>query len=247
SDTTGAVTTINRYDEYGKPQNTNAGRFQYTGQTWLPELGAYYYKARMYEPTFGGRFLQTDPIGYTGGMNLYSYVENDPVNWTDPLGLISLNCYTVRPTTIVEWVLVKGELVQQETVTGSSTYCSQGFSEPGGSRGGGVRGGGGREKPPRLQRTPKTDRVTRPPGPSKKRSTCAAGIVGGGIGALMLIPEAQGAALGISFAAAEGIAAGIITGGVAFIAIGVGALVYYYDQKNNNASAKAINRSGIAC
>jgi hypothetical protein len=35
----GAVTNVNRYDEYGIPAATNVGRFQYTGQAWLPELG----------------------------------------------------------------------------------------------------------------------------------------------------------------------------------------------------------------
>jgi len=77
---------INRYDEYGKPQSTNAGRFQYTGQMWLAELGAYHYKARMYAPNLG-RFLQTDPIGYRSGTNLYAYVGNSPISFTDPLGL----------------------------------------------------------------------------------------------------------------------------------------------------------------
>jgi RHS repeat-associated protein len=77
--------TINRYDEYGIPQSTNTGRFQYTGQAYLPELGLYYYKARLYSPTLG-RFLQTDPIGYQGGINLYGYVGDDPINNTDPDG-----------------------------------------------------------------------------------------------------------------------------------------------------------------
>lgn len=40
-----------------------------------------------------GRFLQPDPLGYEAGTNLYAYVGNDPVNFTDPLGLdADLNC-----------------------------------------------------------------------------------------------------------------------------------------------------------
>jgi RHS repeat-associated protein len=92
SNDSGAVTAIDRYDEYGVPQGTLAGPFGYTGQQWIPELGMYYYRARIYSATLG-RFMQTDPIGYGGGMNVYAYVGNNPVNFRDPMGTCGFTNY----------------------------------------------------------------------------------------------------------------------------------------------------------
>jgi len=89
ADANGTALGINAYDAYGVPNSNNLGRFQYTGQAWIAELGLHHYKARLYSPTLG-RFLQTDPIGYDDDVSLYAYVGGDPVNGIDPTGTICI-------------------------------------------------------------------------------------------------------------------------------------------------------------
>ena len=77
------------YGSFGmlKPSLKSANNYTYTGREWDKETGLYYYRARYYDP-MEGRFISKDPIEFGGGINQYAYVENNPMNWTDPSGLL---------------------------------------------------------------------------------------------------------------------------------------------------------------
>jgi len=84
----GSIVQSYSYDSFGMVKASTGFRnsFTYTGREWDKETGLYYYRARYYDP-MEGRFIQKDPIGFEGGINLYGYVQNNPINKTDPSGL----------------------------------------------------------------------------------------------------------------------------------------------------------------
>ena len=86
TDQSGAVVHEYRYDAWGNIQaGANRGGFAFTGREWDPETGLYYYRARYYDPK-AGRFISEDPIGFAGGLNLATYVGNNPAGFVDPFG-----------------------------------------------------------------------------------------------------------------------------------------------------------------
>ena len=59
---------------------------RFPGQYWDEETDLLYNRTRYYSPALG-RYVSRDPLDVAGGINVYVYAGNDPVNGSDPLGL----------------------------------------------------------------------------------------------------------------------------------------------------------------
>ncbi len=89
TDSLGAVIDSLTYDSFGNltsvPQLLK-NRWRFSTKPYDFESGFYYYGYRHYDPNTG-RFINHDPLGENGAINLYGMVTNDPVNYLDYLGL----------------------------------------------------------------------------------------------------------------------------------------------------------------
>jgi len=82
-----ALTNSYGYSPYGETlpsSSADSTPFRYTGREKDTD-SLYYYRARYYSATMQ-RFTQSDPIGLLGGINLYGYVDGNPVSMVDPRG-----------------------------------------------------------------------------------------------------------------------------------------------------------------
>ena len=89
TDSTAAVRARYDYDPYGARTKLSGNLdcdFGFTGHYYHAASNLHLTLYRAYDQD-SGRWLSADPIGERGGLNLYGYVGNDPLNFTDPLGL----------------------------------------------------------------------------------------------------------------------------------------------------------------
>jgi RHS repeat-associated protein len=68
------------------PNSTVTNHLRFPGQYEDEETGLHYNYHRYYDPRTG-RYLRPDPLGQAGGINLFLYAEENPVNHIDSLGL----------------------------------------------------------------------------------------------------------------------------------------------------------------
>lgn len=74
-----------------------------------------------YDPTIG-RFIQRDPIGYDDGMNLYQFVQSNPLRHVDPDGRQSRPSAATRPSTTTQPVGKPAIAGPGETLVGKPTF-----------------------------------------------------------------------------------------------------------------------------
>ena len=63
----------------------DANKFRFSSKEYDDKAGLYYYGERFYDPNFH-RFVNPDPLGEAGGINLYGFNNNSPLNYIDPNG-----------------------------------------------------------------------------------------------------------------------------------------------------------------
>jgi len=88
TDASGSIRARYEYDPYGRATKTSGDKdsvFTFTGHFVHRESGLMLAPFRAYDPALG-RWLSRDPIGLSGGPNLYGYVHGQPTTARDPLG-----------------------------------------------------------------------------------------------------------------------------------------------------------------
>jgi len=89
TDENGVVVWEAKHKPFGEadvnPYSNVVNNFRLPGQYFDHETGLHYNYSRDYHPEIG-RYVEPDPLGLRGGINMYAYCMNDPVNMTDPSG-----------------------------------------------------------------------------------------------------------------------------------------------------------------
>lgn len=87
--------------DHGRPHGIQVN-LRYPSQYYDTETGLHYNYFRTYDPNTG-RYLTSDPIGLSGGINTYTYVDNNPLKYIDPYGLSKFDKLYGLPKQFWNW------------------------------------------------------------------------------------------------------------------------------------------------
>ena len=126
------------YDEFGnltsELNETDTNSILYAGEFYDRETGLYYLRARYYNPN-QGRFITEDTykgdITNPATLNLYTYCNNDPINFVDPSG----NSWLAIGAAITGGIAVIAEAIKNNSSNNSYSVHSSGGSSSSGSSG----------------------------------------------------------------------------------------------------------------
>lgn len=143
TDSSGNVVWDADYKPFGEADvnanSTVVNNFRFAGQYYDEETGLHYNYHRYYDPKTG-RYLTPDPIGFDGGINLYTYTENNPINAYDSDGAKPVfggeNCHSDEfdPDYIIYELYginvdeLRDHAIQQQLLLMSALFPSNGFN-----------------------------------------------------------------------------------------------------------------------
>lgn len=121
TDESGTIVWETEYKSFGETTITTetvSNNFRFPGQYYDQESGLHYNYFRCYDPNTG-RYLREDPIGLYGGINPYTYVNNNPLIYIDLNGLKGFS-FVMGPGGGVGYVIVGGGLLYGEITDNDS-------------------------------------------------------------------------------------------------------------------------------
>jgi RHS repeat-associated protein len=109
----GSLAAVYEYTPFGELVATegpaaNANAFRFSTKYYDAETGLNYYGYRYYAPKVQ-RWTSRDPLGEAGGVNLYAFVGNDPVNYVDPIGTLRRSGKHLQNDTGAEQITLYGD------------------------------------------------------------------------------------------------------------------------------------------
>ena len=111
ADYSGDVVARWTYDAWGNVLSESCAvpslasvRYRFQGREWSAATGLINFRMRWYDAETG-RWLNKDPIGLSGGLNLYVFCEDDPANGQDALGLWGVWFGTIHVGNDEPWMI----------------------------------------------------------------------------------------------------------------------------------------------